>query len=181
MVAEEDGKTHLLSTCLKTFAGLALAALLAVSAPAHAQTEDTFNAINGEDLVTLLESQGIAASLTIDSYGDPLIRAEVGNLAFSIITYNCDGAADPACGRLQLAAQFRLPDGASESDIAIMNAYNQQYLFGRAYIDPYGLATVDYTINLNHGVTEDNLVDNLVIWIHVLDNFVTGLGWSVST
>ena len=64
----------------------------------------------------------------------------------------------------------------------MMNAYNQQYLFGRAYIDPYGSATVDYTINLNQGVTEDNLVDNLNIWIHVLDNFVTGLNWSsVST
>jgi hypothetical protein len=160
---------------------IVLAASLLLGATAARADEEVFNSINGADLVELLQAQGIAASLTQDSYGDPLIVAEVGNLAFSIITYNCNGAADPACARLQLAAQFRLPGGASETDIAMMNAYNQQYLFGRAYIDPYGSATVDYTINLNQGVTEDNLVDNLNIWIHVLDNFVTGLGWSVST
>jgi len=166
---------------LRVIAAILCAGIIAAAAPAYAQEDDTFNSITGQNLVTLLESQGIAATLTQDSYGDPLIRAEVGNLAFSIITYNCNGDSNPACARLQLAAQFRLPNGANESDIAIMNAYNQQYLFGRAYIDPYGLATVDYSINLNHGITEDNLVDDFVIWIHVLDNFVTGLGWSVST
>lgn len=168
---------------LKSLAIAALTALLLSAPTARAEGDDeVFNAITGEDLVALLQTQGIAASLTQDGYGDPLIIAEAGNLAFSVITYNCNGDANAACGRLQLAAQFRLPDGASETDIAMMNAYNQQYLFGRAYIDPYGSATVDYTINLSHGVTEDNLVDNLVIWIHVLDNFVTGLNWSsVST
>ena len=166
----------------KMLMSAALAAILLASSAARAQDEsEIFNAITGEDLVELLQTQGIAASLTQDGYGDPLIVAEVGNLAFSIITYNCNGSSNAACARLQLAAQFHLPDGASETDIAMMNAYNQQYLFGRAYIDPYGSATVDYTINLNQGVTEDNLVDNLNIWIHVLDNFVTGLGWSVST
>jgi len=180
--AKDDGKNLALGNHLKSMLLAGLAALLVASLPARADDDEVMNAITGDDLVTLLQSQGIAASLTQDGYGDPLIIAEVGNLAFSVITYNCNNDANAACARLQLAAQFRLPGGASETDIAMMNAYNQQYLFGRAYIDPYGSATVDYTINLNQGVTEDNLVDNLNVWIHVLDNFVTGLNWSsVST
>lgn len=161
--------------------GLAVLALLAGPALAQDQDEELMRSITGQELVEILQSQGFAASLTYDAYGDPLIVAEVGSLSFTIITYGCNGAEQPSCGRLQMAAQFHLPDGPGESDIAMMNAYNQRFLFGRAYIDPYGSATVDYTINLNQGISKDNLVDNLNIWLHVLDNFVDGLGWGVST
>ncbi len=158
-----------------------IGALLVMSAPVWAQEDETFRSITGVELVAILQSQGIAASLTHDDRGDPLIVANAGGLHFSIITYGCSGDLEPSCNRLQMAAQWALPDGASESDIAMMNAYNQRFLFGRAYIDPQGSATVDYVINLRHGISEDNLMENLLIWIHVLDQFTTGLGGSVSS
>lgn len=173
--------TDHMGTTLGALVVAVLGTLFVLTAPVRAEEDEVFRSITGEDLVTILQSQGFAASLTHDGYGDPLIVAEIGNLSFTIITYGCNGDVEPACARLQLAAQFHLPEGNSESDIAVMNAFNQRFLFGRAYIDPYGSATVDYTINLNQGISEDNLVDNLNIWVHVLDNFVTGLGWSLST
>ncbi len=161
------------------FAALFLTAWpLGVSAQESAEPKDeVFNDITGPDLIAILQQQGFAASLEQDSYGDPMIMAQAGGLHFSIITYGCNMEAEPACARLQMVAHFQLPDGASEYDIALMNAYNQRYLFGRAYIDPEGDATVDYTINLNQGVTADNVVDNLNIWVHVLHNFSVQ-GWS---
>lgn len=161
------------------------AAFLLVAWPGFAAAQDegdeVFNAMTGPQLVDILRQQGFAASLQEDSYGDPLIIAQAGNLSFTIITYGCNMDPVEACARLQMVAQFHLPDGASEYDIALMNAYNQRYLFGRAYIDQEGYATVDYTINLNQGVTADNVVDNFNIWLHVLHNFSVGAGWGVSS
>ncbi len=157
-------------------------ALFLMIAPAWAQgEEEVFNAITGDRLVEILQSQGFAASLTVDRHGDPLVLAEAGGVHFQVITYGCNGAANPSCSRLQMVSQMRLPNGATEADIAMMNAYNQRFLFGRAYLDAYGQATVDYSINLNQGISEDNLIDNLNIWTHVLFQFVNGLGWSVSS
>jgi len=153
----------------------AIAAILFFAVPALAEDE-VLHAITGQQLVDILEGQGFAADLTHDGYGDPLVVAQAGGIDFTIITYGCDGASVPACARLQMAAQFALPEGASEGDIAMMNAYNQRFLFGRAYIDQEGAATVDYVINLNRGISEDNLMENLMIWLHVLNEFVNGLG-----
>ncbi len=147
----------------------------AAAEPGAAPPETVFNDITGPTLVGILQRQGFAASLTTDSYGDPLIIAQAGGMHFSIVTYGCNGDAEPACQRLQMIANFRLPQGASEYDIALMNAYNQRFLFGRAYIDAEGNATVDYTINLSQGISGDNIIDDLIIWIHVLDNFSAGV------
>ena len=162
-----------MSKTLKIWICALVAGLLFAAPAAWAEDDEVFRAITGEDLVDILQSQGFGAQLEYDSYGDPMIIAEAGTLTFHILTYGCNASREPSCARLQLYAQFLLPDGASESDIALMNAYNQQFLFGRAYIDPYGSATVDYTINLNQGVTEDNLVDNLNIWLQFEQHYQT--------
>lgn len=141
--------------------------------------EEVFEDITGTELIAILRQQGFAASLGQDSYGDPMIEAQAGGVPFSIVTYGCNHDAEPTCERLQLITSFRLPEGVSEYDIALMNAYNARFLFGRAYIGADGNPTVDYTINLHHGVTEDNLIDNLNIWVHVLDNFIRQ-GWAAT-
>ena len=163
-----------------TVAALAFAML--VAGPVLAQDDaETFNSITGTTLVDMLRDQGFSASLTLDSHGEPLILAEAGGVHFQILTYGCNGDRNPSCSRLQMISQMHLPNGATEADIAMMNAYNQRFLFGRAYLDVYGTATVDYSINLNQGISEDNLIDDLNIWTHVLYQFVNGLGWSVSS
>ena len=161
----------------------ALAALAILYAPtAFAQDEEpVMRSVTGTQLVEILQKQGFAASLTIDPHGDPLILAELRGVHFQILTYGCDGNINPACQQLQMVAIFNLDGGPSETDIAMMNAYNQRFLFGRAYIDPQGAAAVDYTVNIEQGITEDNLVHNMMIWHNVLTQFVNGLGWSVSS
>jgi hypothetical protein len=165
----------LAALCLTALIGAPLAA---APAAAQSQSGDTvMSGITGERLVEILEEQGFEARVVQDQFGDPLILASAAELKFTIWTYGC-GGAPKSCNQLQFLAEFALPDGqVGVEELAVMNEFNRKKRFGRASVQPEGSATVDYTINLDRGVTQDNLVSNMVVWTNVLIDFAETVGW----
>lgn len=156
-------------------AGAALA-LFCVTGPAAAET--VMKDISADELVQIMRAQGFAAQAETASDGSPMIVARMGQVKFGVTTYGCKGLANAQrCTQLQFVTVFDLQDAPSTQAIMAMNAYNNKRLFGRAYVDPSGDAILDMTVNLARGVTRDNLVDNMTVWVGVLSNFMTDFGW----
>jgi hypothetical protein len=161
--------------------GLVLAVGLCVGlVSAQASENRILNSVSGADLVSILQKQGFDARATLDQFGDPLIIAKAGEITFTIWTYGCEPASgtEKRCNQLQFLAEFALSGNPSVETLAAINEYNRRKRFGRAVLQHTGTATVDMTVNLRQGVTQDNLIDNLVVWVVVLADFVDTLGWN---
>ncbi len=105
------------------------------------------------------------ARLTTDEYGDPMVVAEMGNLKYRILFYECGFAG---CEHIQFTAGWLTQGRLS---LASVNKWNQTKRFGTASIDPENDAQVDLTANLEGGVTERNLRSTFEYWISVLRDF----------
>ena len=159
----------------------ALAVILMTAVSAQAQDDESYADLSGSEIVALLEAHGYSASLTTDSAGDPLVMASADGLRFRVQTYDCNSSAPRRCRTLQMVSSFALERPPSAEDFIAMNDYNNQKVYGRAYIDDNGDAAVDFTVNLSGGVSASNLMDNVGTWkAFILDVFVNYLGWQVS-
>jgi hypothetical protein len=155
---------------------MAALALFWLAVPASA--ESVMKDISAEELVKIMRAQGFAAQADRAGDGTPMVIARLGQVKFGVTTYGCKGQQDAMrCSRLQFVTVFDLHGAPSMQAVMAMNAYNNKRLFGRAYIDPQGDAVLDMTVNLTRGVTRDNLVDNMTVWVSVLSNFMSDFGW----
>lgn len=162
-------------TLMRMIAGAALA-LACLAGPAAADT--VMKDISAAELVKMMRAQGFAARADTAGDGTPMVIARMGQVKFGVTTYGCKGPKNAMrCSRLQFVTVFDLQGAPSMQAVMAMNAYNNKRLFGRAYVDPEGDAILDMTVNLTRGVTRDNLIDNMTIWVGVLSDFMSDFGW----
>jgi hypothetical protein len=158
----------------------ALASALFVS-PGQAAAGHVYTDLSGGDIVALLDSHGYQATLTTDQDGDPLIMGSADGLTFRVFTYDCNKQAPRRCQSIQFTSAFSLGHKPTETDFKMMNDYNLNKIYGRAFIDRNGDAAIDFTVDLSGGVLAANLMSQVSTWkSYVLDKFVSQLGWKVS-
>jgi hypothetical protein len=155
-----------------------LAAMLTVGlwlpGSAQAGEADIYKTISGKDIQRLLLLAGVESVISQDQAGNPLVFAQSGETKFVVRTFDCQAAgADTNCRRLQYRAGFELPTPPSRDS---MNDFNRTWVFGKAYVTENGLAAIEYPVNLTLGVTEANLVHNFVLWVAILEEFITHIG-----
>jgi len=161
---------------------LSAAALVAgtLSSPVYADGT-VYNDLSGSEIVALLDAHGYSATLTTDQGGDPEIMAAADGLKFTVFTYNCNTQAPRRCNGLQFESAFDLGHKPTEADYVAMNQYNNDKVFGRAFINKDGDAAVDFVVNLTGGVLTANLMDDVGTWkTYVLEKFIQNLGWKTS-
>jgi hypothetical protein len=84
--------------------------------------------------------------------------------------YDCKGtgADERRCNNLQFLAQWEL---GRDAGLDSANAYNQKFVFGRAYLSKDGkMFMFDYSVNIKDGVTSENLKRHVDNWLRVLDD-----------
>jgi hypothetical protein len=135
-------------------------------APALAQTIDG-SAV--EDILALAKSYG-EASLETQSNGQPRIAGKAGDVPYQVFFLNCDSGT---CEDLDFYAGFAGIKPTMDS----LNAWNRDKRFGRAYLDGDLDAVIEYDINLEYGVTRDNLNAAFGVWSLVLGEFAGYVGF----
>ncbi|MCP5431998.1 MAG: YbjN domain-containing protein [Alphaproteobacteria bacterium] len=168
----------------KAMRGAAMAGALVTALSGAAAAEDTssvYKDISAAELQRLLTIAGVESVAGSDKNGNPIIYAQAGDTQFVVRTFECargtSGSGENAlrCQRMQYQARFELPTPPSRAD---MNAFNQTWVFGKAYVTDNGLAAIEYPVNLTMGVTEANLVHNFVLWVSILEEFIAHLSHS---
>ena len=107
-----------------------------------------------------------SAELTTDKDGDPMINGRISGIGYSAIFYLCEDGA--GCKDVMLWAGWEGYDVA----LADVNRWNRDMRFGTAYIDDDGDPCLHMSVNLNHGVTQNNLDDTFDWWASMLNTYV---------
>lgn len=123
------------------------------------------------DRIAELASAYGPAERRFDNIEDgPWIRAEMGDVVYTIGFFNCDNGEN--CSSIQLRA-FWESEGAHS--LERMNQWNIENRFGAAYLDSDNNATIEFDVNLAGGVTAVNFDDTLQWWQLVLSEFVANV------
>lgn len=140
------------------------AALCAASATALA--EDIVDATNPDRLADVIRELGYKAVLTTDNTGDPMIRTSVSGTDSTILFFGCTDNAD--CKTLLFKVGYDLTDGTT---LAVVNDWNAENLYGRAYLDDEDDPWIEMPVNLFEGVTRKNFEDTFDWWEVVVGQF----------
>ncbi len=153
-------------------AAVLLIATTANAAPAATPGAPVFQTgISRVELTAVLSSHGLTVSDSTTKDSDPWLLAKTPKgTEFYVNMYDCagEGADGRRCNNLQFLAQWELTKNAG---VDSANAYNQKFVFGRAYLNKEGTRFMfDYSISIKDGVTVGNLKRHVDNWLRVLDD-----------
>lgn len=143
-----------------------IAAVIACAAFAQPLAAENVDATEPDKLARIIRDLGYRAQLDRDGVGDPMIRSSVGGVEFGIYFFGCMDNAD--CRTLLFKAGYDLADGATPD---VVESWNEDMLFGRAYLDDEGDPWIEMAVNLHGGVSRLNFEDTYDWWEIVLDDF----------
>ncbi|KEO51909.1 YbjN domain-containing protein [Thioclava pacifica] len=144
-------------------AALCLSTPLAFGAP-MAQAETLIDGSDPEAIRAIASGYG-SATLETDSEGDPQIVGRIDGTQYIVLFYGCTNGAN--CNSIQLTAGW---SGVAVS-LSQINGWNSGMRFGKAYLDEDGDPTIEMNVNLDFGVSRDNLDDTFDFWRLVLSQF----------
>lgn len=128
--------------------------------------------LTGADTEAVLASaRGIGeATLSTQPNGDPLINGQVEGTSYQIYFRNCTGNED--CEDLNFYAGF-----SSKPTLEVINTWNRDKRFSRAYIDEVGDAAVEMDLDMVAGVTPDYLESQIGLWPQIIAGFEAHIGY----
>ncbi|MGY6411205.1 MAG: YbjN domain-containing protein [Alkalilacustris sp.] len=129
----------------------------------------------GAELVTAADVERIAeiardfgeARIETAPTGEPLILGTMEETGYAILFYGCVEGAE--CSDIQFVARWAAP---YELDLEVINRWNAAARFATAWRDPDGDAVLEFAINLEGGVTAENLADSFDWWRLLIAGFV---------
>lgn len=148
--------------------GLSFALLCGLAAtPALAQTIDGSSV---DAIVDLAKGYG-EATLETQADGHPRIAGKAGGIPYQVFFLNCsDGGV---CEDLNFYAGF----AGVKPTMDAMNAWNRDKRFGSAYLDSDLDAAIEYDLNLEYGVSPENLNAAFGLWSLLLGEFAGYVGY----
>jgi hypothetical protein len=122
-------------------------------------------------VVRLLQDVGYRAAPDTAA-STPTVHSKFNGVNSRIQLANC-GTDGKACTLMLFHAGFDTPDGV---DMKIINDWNADKFFGRAYLDNEKDPHIDLASSLV-GVTDENIKDIIERWDLVIAEFSKAIGW----
>lgn len=138
---------------------------LAIAQPPSAERvrSGIFDASDPAGLARFMERTGYRVELRSDTRGDPVIAGRFSGSEYLIQFYECEGGQ--YCNSVQFVTQAPRPANLSADAI---NAFNVRWRYVRVTYDQAQVKLV-MDVNLDAGVTGDNLEDTLDIWRQLVE------------
>ena len=160
-----------LQNAFKLTATIAAATLFAAAASAQNPPSaervrgGMFDASDPAGIVRFMEKTGYRVTLATDTKGDPVITGRISRTDYLIQFYECENGA--FCNSVQFLAQASRP-AAVTTETA--NTFNARWRYVRLTLDQAQMK-LQMDVNLDAGVTADNLEDTLDIWRQLVEIF----------
>jgi hypothetical protein len=145
------------------------AMLLGTTLGAQAQT--IVDGASVDEILNIARGYG-SATLEKQSSGDPKISGKIEGVTYQVYFMNCTNNTD--CEDLNFYAGFL----DNKQTLEVINAWNRDKRFGKAYLDSDLDAVVEFDLNLVKGVTRDNLDAAFSLWSLILDQYTTYIGYN---
>ena len=125
-------------------------------------------------LAALVRSEGYKVTIDHTDDGDPFLQTDVDGTPFTIFLNNC--IAGKSCRTVQFYAGFSV---STPRRLDLINRWNQQKRFAKAYIDDQNDPRLEMDLNLaGGGVARGNFLENFRVWIRLLTAFKKHIGWN---
>ncbi len=122
-----------------------------------------FDASDPAGIARFMERTGYRVELRADSRGDPVIAGRFSTSEYTIQFYECEGGQ--FCNSVQFVTQTARPPSLTPE---AANAFNARWRYARVVYDAAQVRLL-MDVNLDAGVTADNLEDTLDIWRQLVD------------
>lgn len=149
----------------------ALLALLFVPSLASAQ-DGSITAADPDSVLEAIRAFGHKAKLQTDDSGFPLIAADRDGLKYWVYFYGCDGPE--GCLDIQFYSSFDVEQPLTPE---WANAWNTQWVAGRADVSKGGDPALSYFVTTSGGLSQENFEGVLAVWDMTLDGFLQDIGW----
>lgn len=144
------------------------AMLLGTTFAAQAQT--MLDGASVDEILNIARGYG-SATLETQSSGDPKISGKIEGVTYQVFFMNCTNNTN--CEDLNFYAGFL----DNKQTLEVINAWNRDKRFGKAYLDSDLDAVVEFDLNLVHGVSRENLDAAFSLWSLILDQYTTYIGY----
>lgn len=126
---------------------------------------------NVEEVANIARGYG---SVSIDTAvnGDPMLSGKIDGVAYYLFFRNCS-EAHIDCEDLNFYAGFL----DNKQTLDAINSWNRDKRFGRAYLDADLDAVIEYDVNLEYGVSRQNLDSSFGVWSLLLRQFSDHIGF----
>jgi hypothetical protein len=170
-----NGFRSALAAATATYALIAGATAQAPASPPSAERVrgGMFDASDPSGIVRFMEKTGYRVELATDTRGDPVISGRISRTDYLIQFYECEGGK--FCNSVQFVAASPKP-ASFTPDTA--NTFNIRWRYVRLTWDAAQIK-LQMDVNLDAGVTADNLEDTLDIWkqlIEIYERDILGVG-----
>lgn len=149
---------------------LALGAAMVMASALSAQAQTVLDGNSVDEILNIAKGYG-AATLEKQSSGDPQISGKINGVSYQVFFMNCTDNKD--CEDLNFYAGFL----DNKPTLEHINEWNRDKRFGKAYLDSDLDAVVEFDLNLEKGVTSDNLDAAFSLWSLILDQYTTYIGY----
>jgi len=156
----------------KTIAIALTAGALAFGAASAQAKPFPTGGVTAPEMAAILKASDIKAEVTKDDVGDPMLKAESGDVNWRIYFYDC---TDDRCKSIQFSAGFDLDNGMT---YAKTNEWNFTKRFSRAALDDDMDPYVRYDIDAEKGFTTESATLALETWQLVLASFTDFIGYN---
>ncbi|BBB24708.1 YbjN domain-containing protein [Amphritea japonica] len=138
-------------------------------APLIAPTTYAADLISADDPEAILNiARGFgSARLTEDSAGDPKISGRIDGTKYGIYFHGCNSDGE-RCDEIKFGTAWVVEDRVS---LETVNEWNRTKKFGVAYLDSDGDPNLDMAVNIDYGVTIENLEDSFSYWEKIVPAF----------
>lgn len=142
---------------------------LAVTGPARAEIA----ASDPQAVLDAMHDYGFAATMEVDTQGDPKIASRVSQSRFVVFFYGCTDNTD--CASIQFFVGYDQEESVSA---LMMNEWNRSKLFSKATVDEEGDPALEMDVNLDFdGIGPENFADVLDIWRLSVEEFEDFIDW----
>ncbi len=159
---------------------LTVALVVGASVPASAQTPPSaerirggmFDASDPPGLARFMERTGYRVERGTDVRGEPVITGRISRTDYRIQFYECEGGA--FCNSVQFIAEAPRPAAFT---LETANSFNTRWRYVRLTLAD-NQVRLQMDVNLDAGVTADNLEDTLDIWkqlVEIYERDILGL------
>lgn len=113
-----------------------------------------------------------SVSVETASSGNPMISGKIDGVSYYLFFRNCS-EAHTDCEDLNFYAGFL----DNKQSLDAINAWNRDKRFGRAYLDGDLDAVIEYDVNLEYGISRQNLDSSFGVWSLLLRQFSDHIGF----
>lgn len=150
---------------------LMVAGAMAIALTTSAQAQTMLTGADTAEILNAARGYG-SATLSTQSNGDPQINGKIEGISYQVYFRNCTNNTD--CEDLNFYVGFL----DLKPTLAVINDWNFNKRFSRAYLDQDKDACVEMDVDLVAGVTAEYLDAQFGIWNMIVTQFSEHVGYN---